>query len=302
MQSEQSVAGVLVVDKPVGPTSHDVVACARRALGTRRVGHTGTLDPLASGVLPLVLGQATRLAQFLSGREKEYLATVRFGRTTDTYDAAGLVTGGSGTVPPPAAIERALEAFRGSFAQTPPPHSAKKIDGVRAYQHARAQRPVTLAAVPVTVSALELVELTPDGVRLRVECSAGFYVRSLAHDLGAALGTGGMLEALVRTRAGAFRLADAVPLAMVVPERRAEAEAAILPLERLLPELPAVQLTADGARRARQGQPVRPADTEPPGTVPDGPWARLFAPDGRLIGLARPGAGDGALHPSVNLG
>lgn len=301
-QAAPAIDGVLVVEKPVGPTSHDIVACARRAFGMSRVGHTGTLDPNASGVLPLVLGRATRLAQFLSGREKEYLATIRFGRTTDSYDAAGVIVSDDGGVPELADLERALAAFRGSFDQMPPQHSAKKVDGVRAYTRARVQQPVALQPVRVTVTQLALIEVTGALARLQVACSAGFYVRSLAHDLGVTLGTGAMLEALQRTRAGAFDLAGAVPLGLVTPERRGEARAAVHPLERLLPELAAVQLTADGARRARHGQALGPADAAGRTLTERSDLARLFDPDGRLLGLARYGTSDGALHPTIILG
>jgi tRNA pseudouridine55 synthase len=313
-QAETSVDGVLVVDKPVGPTSHDVVACARRTFGISRVGHTGTLDPNASGVLPLVLGRATRLAQLLSGREKAYLATVCFGRSTDTYDSTGRIVSDNGPVPAREQVEAALARFRGTFEQMPPAHSAKKIGSVPAYKRARAGTPVDLKPATVTVTALELLEMDESHARLRIECSAGFYVRSLAHDLGAALGTGAMLEALVRTRAGAFGLDASVDLAIVTPERRSEALAAVLPMEQLLPELPAVRLTAIGERHARHGQTLGPADLgeRTPGASSDEPGnrapaaqeppTRLFTPAGHLLGLGRPGAVPGTLHPSVILG
>jgi tRNA pseudouridine55 synthase len=211
MSAQPAVNGVLVVDKPLGPTSHDVVARARRALGTPRVGHTGTLDPQATGVLPLVVGKATRLAQFLSASVKEYDALVAFGRATDTYDAAGAVTEETGRQPSAEAVEAALERFRGAFLQAPPAYSAKKVDGERAYARARRAEAVTPAPVAVTVERLELTGWDGDLVCLRVRASAGFYVRSLAHDLGAALGTGAHLAGLRRILAGAFTLDDAVP-------------------------------------------------------------------------------------------
>lgn len=317
-QADAPVDGVLVVDKPVGPTSHDIVACARRTFGISRVGHTGTLDPNASGVLPLVLGRATRLAQLLSGREKAYVATIRFGRSTDTYDARGRVVSDEGVVPPRARVADALARFRGTFDQMPPAHSAKKIGSVPAYKRARAGATVELRPATVTVTALELLEMHDAHARLRIECSAGFYVRSLAHDLGVALGTGAMLDALVRTRAGAFSLDAAVDLAVVTPERRGEALAAIQPMERLLPELPAVQLTPQGERHARHGQmlgsadfgnytPGDPSDLTPGDAIDRTPGGdpgpiRLFTPGGHLLGLGRPGTVSGTLHPSVILG
>ncbi|MGH9329622.1 MAG: tRNA pseudouridine(55) synthase TruB, partial [Vicinamibacterales bacterium] len=207
--------GVLVIDKPPGPTSHDVVARARALLGVKRVGHTGTLDPLASGVLPLVVGRATRLARFLSGGEKAYEAVIRLGSTTDTYDALGKFTGNTPRVEDLTAddVARALDAFRGTLWQSPPPYSAKRIGGVRAYTLARAAKPAEPKPVEVSVERLTLDGYHAGVVRLRVVCSAGFYVRSLAHDLGARLSCGGYLEALRRTASGGFGLADAVSLA-----------------------------------------------------------------------------------------
>ena len=213
--------GLLIVDKPVGPTSHDVVARVRRALGERRIGHTGTLDPLASGVLPLVLGRATRLARFLSASEKRYEAVVRLGLATDSYDAAGQPLGAphDGPMPDPAVIERALATFRGTFLQQPPAFSAKKIGGIRSHALARQQRDASGAQcipspppVSVCVSELELLGVQGCDVALRLTCSAGFYVRTLAHDLGRELGTGAHLAALRRTRAGDLRIEDATAL------------------------------------------------------------------------------------------
>lgn len=294
--------GVLVVDKPVGPTSHDIVACARRALGISRVGHTGTLDPNASGVLPLVLGRATRLAQFMSAREKEYLATVRLGTSTDTYDAAGTVVRDGEAIPTREQVERALSGFRGTFEQMPPPHSAKKVDGVRAYKHARASTPVALRPAVVTVTTLELLDMRGPDVQLRVECSAGFYVRSLAHDLGIALGTAALLQTLVRTRSGVFTLDDAVDLSVLTPERRTDAAAAVRSMDTLLLDVHAVRLTPDGVRRARHGQPLAPPDCQVGIPVGEASLVRLLDPDGHLLGLARPSDVTGVLHPSLVLG
>ena len=195
--------GVLVVDKPAGPTSHDVVSRVRRVLGTKRIGHTGTLDPLATGVLPLVIGRATRLASLLSGADKEYDAGVRLGLSTETYDAADRV--GPPPDPPPdidfMRVELALDQFRGTFEQAPPAYSAKKIDGVAAYKLARRHTPVQPRSVQVTVAHLALHSYDRGLAQLRVRASAGFYVRSLAHDLGQRLGCGAHLETLRRVRA-----------------------------------------------------------------------------------------------------
>ncbi len=298
--------GLLIIDKPAGPTSHDVVDRVRRALRTRRIGHTGTLDPLATGVLPLVVGRATRLASLLSGADKEYEAAVRLGRATATYDAADR----QGPPPPPSGIEfadvdRALQAFRGAFEQTPPTYSAKKIDGVAAYKLARENKPVLPRPVTVTVRTLILESYEPGLARLRVCASAGFYVRSLAHDLGTALGCGAYLETLRRVRAGAFGEESALPLGSVEAEGEAAARW-LIPLDRVLPDVPAVILTDPGARRATHGNELAAEDMAHPlpgsGTAVGSPsdrW-RLFDGSGRLLGIAesRPG---GLLHPVIVL-
>jgi tRNA pseudouridine55 synthase len=294
--------GVLIVNKPAGPTSHDVVALARRALDSASVGHTGTLDPAATGVLPLVVGCATRLARFLSAHDKEYVAIVRFGRATDTFDAAGTVTSESGLVPDREGLEAALAAFRGPFAQTPPPYSAKKVAGVRAYRLARNERPVRPEPVIVTVDSIEIVSLEGALAEIRVVCSAGFYVRSLAHDLGERLGTGAVLEGLVRRRAGPFALAEAVPMERLDRANREELAGRVIPPAKLLPELGAVTVRASGVKRVLHGQDVGPADLEGSRALRPDELVRLLAPDGRLLALARATPAPGVLHPSVVLG
>ncbi|OFW29641.1 MAG: tRNA pseudouridine(55) synthase TruB [Acidobacteria bacterium RIFCSPLOWO2_02_FULL_65_29] len=325
--------GLLIVDKPVGPTSHDVVARVRQALGERRVGHTGTLDPAAGGVLPMVVGRATRLAQFLSGADKVYEATLTLGMTTDTYDALGQPAGApySGPFPGRETVEDALDRFRGTFVQQPPAFSAKKVEGTRSYRHARAaaraakesgnpaaaseagerqrvERPALPAAVLVTAHAIDLLDVQGSRVVLRVHCSAGFYLRSLAHDLGERLGTGACLAALTRTRCGDAALADAVPLATIERDRAAGTRA-LIPLSHMLPALAAVVLTGEGVRRAVHGREVGPGEvagrTEDP-RGPGGPGSvvplvRLLDESGDLVGIAEPGSSPGFLHPSVVL-
>jgi tRNA pseudouridine55 synthase len=294
-----SLDGLVVIDKPAGPTSHDIVARMRRVLGTSRIGHTGTLDPFATGVLPLVIGRATRLASFLSGEEKEYDAGIRLGLTTETYDGTRV---GGGAIAPPAGIDRraideALAAFRGTFEQMPPPYSAKKVEGVAAYELARKNKPVVLRPVSVTVSDLVLESYEDGLARVRVRATAGFYVRSLAHDLGQRLGCGAHLESLRRIRAGAFGLDVAIPLDLAEADPQ-HARASVLPLERLLPEMPAVTLNERGVWRATHGNDLGPGDmTAGPGT--DGRW-RLLDGAGTLLGIgeARPG---GLLHPVLVL-
>lgn len=309
MSTPRPAAGVLIVDKPAGPTSHDVVAVARRALASRKVGHLGTLDPLATGVLPLVVGRATRLAPLFAGASKQYDAVIRLGLVTDTCDVGGAVVGGadaadgaSGPPPSPAAIRSAAAGFTGTRLQRPPAVSAKKIAGVRAYDLARRKRPVEPPPVRVTVDTLDVLSIEGVRVRCRVVCSSGFYVRALARDLGEALGCGGCLEALRRERHGPFALEAAVTLARVV-EEGSTAAARLVPMEALLPELPGVVVSGRGARRAAHGNPVGPADVAAAaGADPPGPGARvrLLDEDGRLLAIAEPRPG-GALHPRIVL-
>ncbi len=301
--------GLLVVDKPAGPTSHDVVARMRRVLGERRIGHTGTLDPAATGVLPLVLGRATRLARFLSARDKSYDAVIRLGVATDTYDGRGVAVGPrhDGAWPSREAIAAALERFRGTFEQHPPAYSAKKIDGKRSYQLARAaaRQPSSTggcslpAPVSVTARTIDIVSVDGDCVTLAIDCSAGFYVRSLAHDLGAALGTGAHLAALRRTRSGDFTLTDSLPLAAAENDRDA-ALAAVIPLDRMLLSLPVVVLTEHGARHAAHGRDLSAADVAG-GTIGAAEVCRLLNQRGELVGIGQPARAPGLLHPSVVL-
>ncbi|HET9314622.1 MAG TPA: tRNA pseudouridine(55) synthase TruB [Vicinamibacteria bacterium] len=292
---------MLVVDKPSGPTSHDVVDHVRRRLGQRRVGHTGTLDPFATGVLPVCLGHATRLARFFTEGEKEYRASIRLGFATTTDD----LTGEPLHEPRPIAVEDdalrvACRALVGTLAQVPPAYSAKRVGGRRLYDLARAGQAVERAAVPVTVHAFDL--LAPDGDRLEVEvrCAPGTYVRSLARDLGAALGIGAHLTALRRTRSGGFGLDVAVPLDDVDAGR-------VLPMEALLTEWPAVRLTARGREAVGHGRDIT-RDLATDDWPAAAPHVRLLDADARLVavGVPRAGSTEGsdlafppALHPEI---
>lgn len=292
--------GLLVIDKPAGPTSHDVVARMRRVLKERAIGHTGTLDPMATGVLPLVLGRATRLARFMSASDKVYDAVVTLGVRTDTGDAMGEPIGRrhEGPLPGREAVEAALDAFRGTVLQQPPAHSAKKIGGVRSYALARAGRPAPPG--PVRVSArVSVVAIEDDRLSLTVECSAGFYVRALADDLGQRLGTGAHLSALRRTRAGEFTLATATTLEAAEQEPE-ELAGFIIPMGQLLPGLPAVVLNSEGVLRAAHGRDLGPADVEE--AIGGGEaFVRLVDREGGLVGIAEPTATPGLLHPSIVL-
>jgi tRNA pseudouridine55 synthase len=307
------VDGILVVDKPAGPTSHDVVSRVRRAVGIRSIGHTGTLDPMATGVLPLVIGRATRLARFLAATEKTYVAAIRLGRSTDTYDVTGRnissggcheerqapAAGGPSLGRP--AIEEALSAFVGTYEQVPPAFSAKKVDGVRAYVRARQGAPIELKAVSVTAHDVTLVACADDLVTLRIVCSAGFYVRSLAQALGVRLGTGACLESLRRTRAGGFDESQAVGLETIEIEGTA-ALARAVPSEQALPHLPLVVLTRTGTERARHGALLDARDFNGAVAADDRGPVRLVGPDGSLVAIATHGPTPGSLHPFVVMG
>lgn len=295
---------MLVVDKPQGPTSHDVVTLARRVLGVSRIGHTGTLDPMATGVLPLVIGRATRLAQFLTATDKDYEARVSFGRATNTYDAMGTDVSTSAARPTREQIEQALPRFRGAFEQTPPAFSAKNIDGERSYDIARkAKDGVVVLPKPVTVTVRELTLISFDGdtAVLHMRVTAGFYVRSLAHDLGAALGMGGVLVGLRRTRSGEFGLEAAVPLADVLQAGREALATRLLPLNALLPELPTVTLHGpDQVVRIKNGVELVPGDlVSPLSPLPE--LVRVMGADGTLVALAKPAKTPGFLHAAIVL-
>ena len=293
--------GVLLLDKPSGPTSHDVVARLRRATGERAIGHTGTLDPRATGLLPLVLGRATRLASWLSSGDKTYEATICLGVATDTDDADGQPIGAVAALPAAGVVLEALDAFRGTFQQVPPRHSAKKIAGRKAYELARRAQPVDLAPVAVTVTALERLSFDGAFLQIRVSAGSGFYVRALARDLGERLGCGAHLYALRRTRSGGFAVASAIPLDEAERLGR-DVESRLIPAAEALPHLPSVMMTATGLTRAMHGNPLGPTDLEgrwvPPAGV-GGP-IRLLAGDGRLVALAH--SRGGALHPVTVLG
>jgi len=278
--------GILVVDKPSGPTSHDVVSRVRRALGDRRVGHTGTLDPLASGVLVLCIGPATRLSQFLVGADKRYATTLRLGIETDSLDADGEVVREDEAWRDlgPAAVRAAARDMVGLSEQVPPLYSAKKVDGERAHRLARRGEAVELPAVPVVLHELTVDRVELPEVDLEMEVSSGTFVRAVARDLAAALGTCAHVTALRRTRAGAFDVTDAVPL----DELERDPAAAlrwVTPLDALR-HLPEVGVEAAEARRLTLGQ--RLASEEPEGLV-------RVAFDGGLLAVAE--VSGGALRP-----
>ncbi len=279
------------MDKPSGPTSHDVVAQVRRVFGLRAVGHTGTLDPFATGLLVVLLGRATRLARFVEAAPKTYLAVARLGRRTDTDDRTGAPLGEVGDVATldDGSVRTAIEALAGDRRQRPPAFSAKRVGGERSYRLARRGRPVELAEVAVTVHSIELVAWRAPDATFRATVSAGTYVRALARDLGDALGVGAHLVELRREAVGALRVEDAVPLDRLLPETP------LVPLRAVLRELPAVMLDAAERDAVRHGRFV--ADRWVDARPGSGPVALLA--DGDVVAVARPDAGQ--LRPIVVL-
>ncbi len=292
--------GVLVIAKPSGPTSHDVVALVRRLSGTKRVGHGGTLDPFAAGVLPVFLGRATRIVEYHLGASKRYRATICFGATSTTDDIDGERTTIEGPPVTRAEVEGALAGMVGPLRQVPPVYSAVQVGGRRAYQMARAGETVDLAPRDVTIHALDLREWDdsdpsrPMAV-VDVHCSAGTYVRALARDLGARLDTGAYLGALVRTASGGFRLEDAVPLDVLrahAADGPAGVTAILRPVDAGLEDLPHVPVTDGEIRRLGEGLPTGP---KTPLEIRDAPLVLAIGSDGTVVAVCRAIAG--ILHP-----
>jgi tRNA pseudouridine55 synthase len=285
-----SLDGVLVIDKPAGPSSFGVVQEVRRALGIRRVGHGGTLDPMATGVLPICVGEGTKLAGFFLGAEKEYEAELELGVATDTHDAMGQVT--ARCDPGGVTEERvraALRGFLGRIRQRPPAFSALKRDGRRLYELARAGEEVEAPEREVEIRELEVLALALPRVRFRVACSKGTYVRSLAADLGAALTVGAHLTALRRTRTGRFTLADAIPLAALRAAHAAGTLRVIDPAAALA-GLSRVVVPPEVERAVRQGKPLRVGELGRIEAGATGPLA-VVAAAGHLVAVAEPPAG-----------
>ena len=282
--------GILIVDKPVGPTSHDIVGLVRRLAATKRVGHGGTLDPFASGVLPLFLGRGTRVVEFHLGDHKRYRATVCFGASSSTDDLEGELIPATGPAPDRAAVEAALPGSTGAISQRPPAYSAIKVGGRRAYALARAGETVTLAERQVTIHELSLVSWDDTDPQrpiavLDVACSAGTYVRALARDLGERLGNAAYLGALRRTASGPFGEADAIPLDTVRAAASDDPRAVARLLRAIdtgLDRFPEVALTGAELDAVARGQFVRPAAGYEPGAE----RYRLRSPDGALAALA----------------
>lgn len=248
--------GLLIVNKPVGPTSHDIVYRVRKWSGERRVGHTGTLDPLASGVLIICLGTATRISEYILHSDKRYTAVVRLGQTTATYDSQGDILVQKEVNLSREQIEAALNQFRGTIDQTPPAYSAIQVGGRRAYEMAREGEEVELKARTVTIHSLDVVEWKSPDLTLDINCSSGTYIRSIANDLGQALGVGGHIVGLTRTATGPFTLADAHELNDLQNLRPLSFLQLMRPTDDALMQWPEVRLDAEGANRIQHGNPV----------------------------------------------
>lgn len=299
------IDGILVVDKPRGKTSHDVVESVRRLVGFRQIGHLGTLDPLATGVLVLALGRATRLARFYAGRRKRYAFAVRFGFATDTYDADGEpLSADAAPVLDAPQLEAFAAKFLGTIQQVPPSFSAKKIHGKPAHELARKHKPVELKAVAVEVYEFRLTGVEGSVARFVVECGSGTYIRSLAHDVGKLHGAGAHLSEITRTAVGEFTLDRAVPLPELIEDAKAGRFAdRVIRLENLLPELPKATVLPIVEKKIRHGAKfnlplaqIQPghvtAAQGAPAQLDSGDWKparlRVFSQQGQLIAIAEP--------------
>lgn len=289
--------GILPVDKPEGPTSHDIVGLARRTLGTRRIGHTGTLDPFASGLLLLCIGRATRLAEYLSGLDKSYRGVAHLGVVTATADRTGEVIQRSEgwRALRDAEIEAAFRAQVGEIEQLPPAYSAKKVAGVRAYDRARRGEEVVLRPVRVVLERIEIIEIALPLVTFEVRCSSGTYIRSIARDVGEALGVGGHLEALRRTRIGEHRVEDAVP-ASRLDDPEAVQRAWLTPLAGIS-HLPRLEVGPEEARALSHGVSIpdegrSPQEGAPIALVHEGELVAVGAVEGGVIRARKVFAGD----------
>lgn len=292
--------GVLIIDKPAGPTSHDIVNQVRRVFATRKVGHTGTLDPFATGVMVVLVGRATRLAKFVDKEAKEYEAEIRFGFATDTGDLTGKPLGEVRDVPIAAAeLDAVLAKFRGEILQKPPMYSAKKVGGKKLYEFARRGEDVERPAVPVTIFEIELIDAhaMPSALHtVRVRCSAGTYIRTLAEDIAASLGTFAHLTALRRTASGRFHVGQSVSPNVLADSQ--EPAKFLLPIETLVEDLPRFILSNEREKMTLNGLSSRVYEQE---FAADASVA-MFSEEERLVAVGRFDAGDRSIRPTLVLG
>jgi tRNA pseudouridine55 synthase len=279
LELQNAISGVLVIDKPIGLTSHDVVQIVRKGTNIRRAGHTGTLDPRASGVLVILIGPAVRLSEFVSASDKRYQAVIRLGQTTDTYDADGHVTSTSLVEITEEQFENALRQFIGEIEQVPPPYSAVKVKGRKAYEMAREGEEVNLQPRKIQVYNLDLLEWAPPEAVIDVYCSSGTYVRSLAHDMGETLGCGAHLVGLRRTKSGRFTLRDAVPLRKLRETfDNGTWYQYLIPAAEALSDWPAIELSQIQVEDVRHGHRI-------PAEAGKGTMARGISEQGELVAL-----------------
>ena len=270
--------GIIIIDKPADWTSMDVCSKLRRLLNERRIGHAGTLDPMATGVLPVFVGRATRAVEFAESGGKTYVAGLKLGLETDTQDSTGQVLAEQSVTCDRAAVEAVLEGFRGDILQVPPMYSALKVNGKKLYQLARKGKTVERKPRPITIFGLDILRQdAPDHYTIQVTCSKGTYIRTLCHDLGEILGCGGAMSSLRRTMAGGFRLEDAVTLEDV----QSQGESLLLPTDRLFADSPAYTVPSAGReKRIRNGNPITDE------TLPDGTY-RVYGQNGDFLCLSR---------------
>lgn len=279
--------GIIIIDKPQDWTSNDVVSRLRRVFQTRRIGHGGTLDPMATGVLPVFVGRATRGVEFFEHAEKTYETTLRFGLTTDTEDITGKVLSCQDVTVSREELEAVLPQFRGEIMQVPPMYSALKVNGQKLYDLARKGREVERQPRPITIHQLELLSCGGNEARLRIRCSKGTYIRTLCKDIGQALGCGGCMAALRRIQAGEYTLEGAVPLQELLARSEAgeEVESLLRPVDTMFANQPALTLNEEGARRVRNGNTF--STTAHPGRY------RVYSPQGEFLALCQVEQGQG---------
>lgn len=280
------INGIIVVHKEAGFTSHDVVAKMRGICGQKKIGHTGTLDPMATGVLPVCLGSATKLCDMLADKDKEYEAGLLLGVETDTQDVTGRILRERAVEVREEEIRRCAASFVGEYLQVPPMYSALKVNGRKLYELARAGKEVERAARPVTIHGLEILDIALPVVSMRVSCSKGTYIRTLCADMGERLGCGGTMKSLVRTRVGGFLSESAVTLGEL-QERKDKGclRESVVPTDRVFGDCPALHVCGDGCRLLENGNPVLPGQTLEGVIHAPGVWVRMYGRDGEFAGI-----------------
>ncbi len=280
--------GIIVIDKEPGFTSHDVVAKMRGICGQRKIGHTGTLDPMATGVLPVCLGSATKLCDMLADRDKEYVAELLLGVETDTQDVTGQILARRPVEVDEGRVRGAADSFLGLYMQVPPMYSALKVDGKTLYELARAGKEVERKARPVQIHELEILECSLPVVRMRVVCSKGTYIRTLCADMGERLGCGGAMQSLRRTRVGQFSIEDACTLGRLQQWKDQGGPGlsqALRPVDSVFTDCPALHVRESGLRLLDNGNAVAPGQTAEGEVHAGGSWVRMYRPDGSFAGI-----------------